>query len=171
MNILVFRLGRVMVGLLQDIETEYGYISELFDNTQIMQQISTQISLVQNFSQAFNGSLESILEEAGFHPEIIEILQNGYININRLIFDNFNITDEMLDDKKEVLKLFKNDDKNNIIEFGKALRKVNRPMIAQALNQAIDKDNIIEQVILTLYHWIVHSECIFRSLIGEWKKF
>ena len=136
-----------MVGLLQDIETEYGYISELFDNTEIMQQISTQISSVQNFSQAFNESLESILEEAGFHPDMIEILQNGYININRLIFDNFNITDEMLSDKKEVLKLFKSDDKNNIIEFGKALRKVNRPMIAKALNQAIDKDNIIEQVI------------------------
>ena len=136
-----------MVGLLQDIETEYGYISELFDNTEIMQQISTQISSVQNFSQAFNESLESILEEAGFHPEMIEILQNGYININRLIFDNFNITDEMLSDKKEVLKLFKNDDKINIIELGKALRKVNMPMIAKALNQAIDKDNIIEQVI------------------------
>ena len=160
-----------MVGLLQDIETEYGYISELFDNTQIMQQISTQISSIQNFSQAFNGSLENILEEAGLHPEMIEILQNGYININRLIFDNFNITEEMLDDKKEVLKLFKNDDKKHIIEFGKALRKVNRPMIAKALNQAIDKDNIIEQVISTLYHLIVHSECISRSLIGEWKKF
>ena len=160
-----------MVGLLQDIETEYGYISELFDNTQIMQQISTQISLVQNFSQAFNGSLESILEEAGLHPEMIEILLNGYININKLIFDNFNITEDMLSDKKEVLKLFKSDEKNNIIEFGKALRKVNRPMIAKALNQAIDKDNIIEQVILTLNHLIVDSECIFRSLIGEWKKF
>ena len=84
-----------MVGLLQDIETEYGYISELFDNTQIMQQISTQISLVQNFSQAFNGSLESILEEAGLHPEMIEILQNGYINIYKLIFDNFNITEDI----------------------------------------------------------------------------
>ena len=137
-----------MVGLLQDIETEYGYISELFNNTEIMQQISSQISLVQNFSQAFNdGSLESILEDAGLHPDMIEILQNGYININKLIFDGFNITEEMLSEKKEVLKLFKNDDKSNIIELGKALRKVNRPMIAKALNEAIDKNEIIEQVV------------------------
>ena len=136
-----------MVGLLQDIETEYGYISELFNNTEIMQQISSQISLVQNFSQAFNdGSLESILEDAGLHPDMIEILQDGYININKLIFDGFNITEEMLSEKKKVLKLFKNDDKSNIIELGKALRKVNRPMIAKALNEAIDKDTIIEQV-------------------------
>ena len=137
-----------MVGLLQDIETEYGYISELFNNTEIMQQISSQISLVQNFSQAFNdGSLESILEDAGLHPDMFEILQDGYININKLIFDGFNITEEMLSEKKEVLKLFKNDDKSNIIELGKALRKVNRPMIAKALNEAIDKNEIIEQVV------------------------
>ena len=78
---------------------------------------------------------------------MIEILQNGYININKLIFDGFNITEEMLSEKKEVLKLLKNDDKSNIIELGKALRKVNRPMIAKALNEAIDKDKIIEQVV------------------------
>ena len=55
----------------------------------IFQQLSGQIALVKNFSEIFqndNGSLESMLIQAGIQKNVIDLILDGYINVNRVIW-------------------------------------------------------------------------------------
>ena len=62
-------------------------ISEFLNDTEIFQDLPEQIAMVKNFTQIFNnenGSLESMLLEAGLHQNIIDLIFDGYINVNRV---------------------------------------------------------------------------------------
>ena len=62
-------------------------ISEFLNDTEIFQDLPEQIVMVKNFTQIFNnenGSLESMLLEAGLHQNIIDLIFDGYINVNRV---------------------------------------------------------------------------------------
>ena len=62
-------------------------ISEFLNDTEIFQDLPEQIAMMKNFTQIFNnenGSLESMLLEAGLHQNIIDLIFDGYINVNRV---------------------------------------------------------------------------------------
>ena len=62
-------------------------ISEFLNDTEIFQDLPEQIAMVKNFTEIFNnenGSLESMLLEAGLHQNIIDLIFDGYINVNRV---------------------------------------------------------------------------------------
>ena len=74
---------------MHDIDIRYeNVITEFLNETKIFQHLSGQIALVRNFTEIFqdgNGSLESMLIEAGLHKNIIDLIFDGYINVNRVI--------------------------------------------------------------------------------------
>ena len=73
---------------MHDVDMRYdNIISEFLNDTEIFQDLPEQIAMVKNFTQIFNnenGSLESMLLEAGLHQNIIDLIFDGYINVNRV---------------------------------------------------------------------------------------
>ena len=62
-------------------------ISEFLNDTDVFDNLPNQIALVKNFTEVFNsgnGSLEALLIEAGLHQSIVDLLLDGYVNVNRV---------------------------------------------------------------------------------------
>ena len=82
------RFGRFLSTFMHDIDLRYdNVISEFLNNTGVFENLPNQIALVKNFTQVFtngNGSLEALLLEAGLHQSVVDLILDGYININRV---------------------------------------------------------------------------------------
>lgn len=62
-------------------------MSKFINETGFLEDLEEHVSLIIDFSKAFsieNGTLESLLIDAGLSPEITDIILAGYININRV---------------------------------------------------------------------------------------
>ena len=74
---------------MHDIDLRYdNVISDFLNNTGVFENLPDQIALVKNFTQVFNsgnGSLEALLLEAGLHQSVVDLILDGYINVNRVI--------------------------------------------------------------------------------------
>ena len=73
---------------MHDIDLRYdNVISEFLNNTGVFENLPNQIALVKNFTQVFNsgnGTLEALLLEAGLHQSVVDLILDGYINVNRV---------------------------------------------------------------------------------------
>ena len=73
---------------MHDIDLRYdNVISEFLNDTGVFENLPNQIALVKNFTQVFsngNGSLKALLIEAGLHQSVVDLILDGYININRV---------------------------------------------------------------------------------------
>jgi hypothetical protein len=73
---------------MHDIDLRYdNVISEFLNNTGVFENLPNQIALVKNFTQVFNsgnGTLEALLLEAGLQQSVVDLILDGYINVNRV---------------------------------------------------------------------------------------
>ena len=73
---------------MHDIDLRYdNVISEFLNDTGVFENLPNQIALVKNFTQVFNsgnGSLEALLIEAGLHQSVVDLILDGYVNVNRV---------------------------------------------------------------------------------------
>ena len=73
---------------MHDIDLRYdNVISEFLNDTGVFENLPNQIALVKNFIQVFNsgnGSLEALLLEAGLHQSVVDLILDGYVNVNRV---------------------------------------------------------------------------------------
>ena len=71
---------------------------------------------------------------------------NVFHNSFQLLFSNFTLTENMLENKKEMEKLLKFDNITNVFVVGKALRASNKGMVVKALQKSVDMQNIESNV-------------------------
>ena len=64
----------------------------------------------------------------------------------QLLFSNFTLTENMLEDKKEMEKILKFDNVTTIFVVGKALRASNKAMVVKALQKSVDMQNVESNV-------------------------
>ena len=64
----------------------------------------------------------------------------------QLLFSNFTLTENMLENKKEMEKLLKFDNITNVFVVGKALRASNKAMVVKALQKSVDMQNVESNV-------------------------
>ena len=64
----------------------------------------------------------------------------------QLLFSNFTLTENMLENKKEMEKLLKFDNIKNVFVVGKALRASNKGMVVKALQKSVDMQNVESDV-------------------------
>ena len=64
----------------------------------------------------------------------------------QLLFSNFTLTENMLENKKEMEKLLKFDNITNVFVVGKALRASNKGMVVKALQKSVDMQNVESNV-------------------------
>ena len=64
----------------------------------------------------------------------------------QLLFSNFTLTENMLENKKEMEKLLKFDNITNVFVVGKALRASNKGMVVKALQKSVDIQNVESNV-------------------------
>ena len=64
----------------------------------------------------------------------------------QLLFSNFTLTENMLENKKEMEKLLKFDKIKNVFVVGKALRASNKGMVVKALQKSVDMQNVENNV-------------------------
>ena len=64
----------------------------------------------------------------------------------QLLFSNFTLTENMLEDKKEMEKLLKFDNITNVFLVGKALRASKKGMVVKALQKSVDMQNVESNV-------------------------
>ena len=62
------------------------------------------------------------------------------------MFSNFTLTEDMLENKKEMEKLLKFDNITNVFVVGKALRASNKGMVVKALQKSVDMQNVESNV-------------------------
>ena len=62
------------------------------------------------------------------------------------MFSNFTLTEDMLENKKEMEKLLKFDNITNVFVVGKALRASNKAMVVKALQKSVDMQNVESNV-------------------------
>jgi hypothetical protein len=144
------RVGRVVSGLLRDLEIRYQFISDLTNGTEFFDVLSTDVSMIKNFSQVFNttGNIFELLMEAGLPEDSVDVLRNGYVNLNRLISFDFETTGEMFENKMEVERLFKFKNVDDVKRVGLALARADKPRVARILNEAVDIQGVENTVII-----------------------
>ena len=64
----------------------------------------------------------------------------------QLLFSNFTLTENMLENKKEMEKLLKFDNITKNFVVGKALRASNKGMVVKALQKSVDMQNVESNV-------------------------
>ena len=64
----------------------------------------------------------------------------------QLLFSNFTLTENMLENKKEMEKLLKFDNITNVFVVGKALRASNKAMVVKAFQKSVDMQNVESNV-------------------------
>ena len=64
----------------------------------------------------------------------------------QLLFSNFTLTENMLENKKEMEKFLKFDNIKNVFVVGKALRASNKGMVVKALQKSVDIQNVESNV-------------------------
>lgn len=73
---------------MHDIDMRYdNVISEFLNDTGVFENLPSQIALVKKFTKVFNsgnGSLEALLIEAGLHQSVVDLILDGYVNVNRV---------------------------------------------------------------------------------------
>ena len=73
---------------MHDIDLRYdNVISQFLNDTGVFENLPNQIALVKNFTQVFNsgnGTLEALLLEAGLQQSVVDLILDGYINVNRV---------------------------------------------------------------------------------------
>ena len=73
---------------MHDIDLRYdNVISQFLNDTGVFENLPKQIALVKNFTQVFNsgnGTLEALLLEAGLQQSVVDLILDGYINVNRV---------------------------------------------------------------------------------------
>ncbi len=83
-----FRIGRYVAQILRDLETSNGFMSELFNGTEVMDFVSNHMVLARSILDAFDKKnvteFKDSLVEAGLDPDAAEIFLEGFVNINRV---------------------------------------------------------------------------------------
>ena len=84
----LYRFGRFLSAFMHDIDMRYdNVITEFLNDTGVFENLPNQIALVKNFTEVFNNgnkSLETLLVEAGLHQSVVDIILDGYVNVNRV---------------------------------------------------------------------------------------
>ena len=62
------------------------------------------------------------------------------------MFSNFTLTENMLEQKKEMEKLLKFDNITNVFVVGKAFRASNQGLVLKALQKSVDMKNVESNV-------------------------